>query len=198
MKVIFLIQPRQSGKTTKAMYEFIKDPDNTLFVTRNRLMSKEICDMVGGNMKNFTDSHFFNSRVIGINFKNIILDEYMFFLNKDEIYKTIQAIKPDNVYIFSTSNKKYNKDLLNFVKENKSTHSYQGLILKYGAGLGLSEEIEKQIYELYYNFLTDEDTVLIDYNFSINPLPFKKDKKELIEYLGKEKYEIEILNSYLV
>jgi hypothetical protein len=36
------------------------------------------------------------------------------------------------------------------------------------------------------------------YNFSINLLLFKKDKNELIEYLGKEKYEIEILNSYLV
>jgi len=54
MRKVFLIQPRQSGKTTKAMYEFVKDPDNTIFVAHSYDMAKRIHDRVGGNIKNFT------------------------------------------------------------------------------------------------------------------------------------------------
>ncbi len=191
MKKVFLIQPRQSGKTTKAMYEFVKDPDNTIFVTHSYDMVKRIHDRVGGNIKNFTSSNQFKNKIIGRRPKNIILDEYMFFKNRDEIYKEIQVIQPENVYIFSTSDKLYDKKLFDFVKENKRRTSYQDLLKKYGDKL--TDYIEKQIYDLYYNFLTDDDTILIDFDFSGN----MKDRSELIGILGKEQYGIEIINSYL-
>ena len=54
----------------------------------------------------------------------------------------------------------YDKKIFDFVKENKRTTSYQDLLQKYGDKL--TEYIEKQIYDLYYNFLTDDDTILID------------------------------------
>jgi len=191
MKKVFLIQPRQSGKTTKAMYEFVKDPDNTIFVTHSYDMVKHIHDRVGGNIKNFTSSHQFKNKIIGRRPINIILDEYMFFKNRDEVYKEIQVIQPENVYIFSTSDKLYDKKLFDFVKENKRTTSYKDLLIKYGDKL--TDYIEKQIYDLYYNFLTDDDTILIDFDFSGN----MKDRSELIGILGKEQYGIEIINSYL-
>lgn len=191
MKKVFLIQPRQSGKTTKAMYEFVKDPDNTIFVTHSYDMVKHIHDRVGGNIKNFTSSNQFKNKIIGRRPKNIILDEYMFFKNRDEIYKEIQVIQPENVYIFSTSDKLYDKKLFDFVKENKRRTSYQDLLKKYGDKL--TDYIEKQIYDLYYNFLTDDDTILIDFDFSVN----MKDRSYLINILGKEQYGIEIINSYL-
>lgn len=191
MRKVFLMQPRQSGKTTKAMYEFVKDPDNTIFVTHNYEMVKYVHNRVGGNLKNFTSSNQFKNKIIGRRPKNIILDEYMFFKNRDEVYKEIQVIQPDNVYIFSTSDKLYDKKIFDFVKENKRTTSYQDLLQKYGDKL--TEYIEKQIYDLYYNFLTDDDTILIDVDFGGN----MKDKSYLIGILGKEQYGIEIINSYL-
>lgn len=191
MRKVFLMQPRQSGKTTKAMYEFVKDPDNTIFVTHNYDMVKHIHDRVGGNIKNFTSSSQFSNKIIGIRPKNIILDEYMFFKNRDEIYKEIQVIQPENLYIFSTSDKLYDKKLFDFVKENKRTISYHGLLEKYRDKL--TQYIEKQIYDLYYNFLTDDDTILIDVDFGGN----MKDRSDLIGILGKEQYGIEIINSYL-
>jgi hypothetical protein len=192
MRKIFLMQPRQSGKTTKAMYEFVKDPENTIFVTHNYDMVKYIHDKVGGNIKNFTTSNQFHNKIIGRRPKNIILDEYMFFKNRDEIYKEIQVIQPKNVYIFSTSDKLYDKKLLDFLKENKRATSYQDLFIKYGDKL--TEYDEKQIYDLYNNFLTDDDTVLIDVDFGGN----MKDRSDLINVLGKEQYGIEIVNSYLI
>lgn len=173
------------------MYEFVKDPDNTIFVTHSYDMVKRIHDRVGGNIKNFTSSNQFKNKIIGRRPKNIILDEYMFFKNRDEIYKEIQVIQPENVYIFSTSDKLYDKKLFDFVKENKRRTSYQDLLKKYGDKL--TDYIEKQIYDLYYNFLTDDDTILIDFDFSGN----MKDRSELIGILGKEQYGIEIINSYL-
>ncbi len=191
MRKVFLMQPRQSGKTTKAMYEFVKDPDNTIFVTHSYDMVKHIHDRVGGNIKNFTSSNQFKNKFIGRRPKNIILDEYMFFRNRDEIYKEIQVINPENVYIYSTSDKLYDKKLFDFVKENKRTTSYQDLLKKYGDKL--TDYIEKQIYDLYYNFLTDDDTILIDVDFGRT----MKDRSELIGILGKERYGIETINSYL-
>ncbi|MFA5297857.1 MAG: hypothetical protein WC389_06570 [Lutibacter sp.] len=191
MRKVFLMQPRRSGKTTKAMYEFVKDPDNTIFVTHNYDMVKYIHNRVGGNLKNFTSSNQFKNKIIVRRPKNIILDEYMFFKNRDEIYKEIQVIQPENVYIFSTSDKLYDKKIFDFVKENKRTTSYQDLLQKYGDKL--TDYIEKQIYDLYYNFLTDNDTILIDVDFGGN----MKDRSDLIGILGKEQYGIEIINSYL-
>ena len=165
MNKIFLMQPRQSGKTTKAIYTFLKDPENTIFVVHNSNTIEYIHDKVGKNIKNCISSKQFHNKIIGKQTpKTIILDEYMLFKNKDEIYKIVQVIQPENVYIFSTPDKLYDKKLIDFVKEHKHTTSYQDLLLKYENKL--TENIEKQIYDLYYNFLTDNDTILIDGDFN--------------------------------
>jgi hypothetical protein len=63
--------------------------------------------------------------------------------------------------------------------------------LKYGNNL--TDYTKKQIYELYYNFLTDNETLLIDFDFSSSI----KDMSHLINIIGKERYDIEINNCYL-
>lgn len=167
MRKIFLIQPRQSGKTTKAIYEFIKDPENTMFVTHNYDTVKLIHSRVGGNIKNFTSANEFHNKIIGRRPKNIILDEYMLFNNRDEIYEEIQIIEPENVYIFTSADKLYNEKIFNFVKQNKRNTSYVNLLLKLSDNnIPHIEHIEKQVYDLYYNFLTDEDTIIIDFDLS--------------------------------
>jgi ABC-type methionine transport system ATPase subunit len=191
MKTIFLMQPRQSGKTTKAIYEFLKDPTNSLFVTHNTQTVKYICDKIHKNNENIISSNQFVKHVFGRRPKNIILDEYMLFNNTYEIYKTIKSVQTDNVYIFTTSNKSYDKNLFDFVKKYKQTMAYNDLLLKYGNNL--TDYIKKQIYELYYNFLTDNETLLIDFDFSSSI----KDMSHLINIIGKERYDIEINNYYL-
>lgn len=185
------MQPRQSGKTTKAIYEFLKDPTNSLFVTHNTQTVKYICDKIHKNNENIISSNQFVKHVFGRRPKNIILDEYMLFNNTYEIYKTIKSVQTDNVYIFTTSNKSYDKNLFDFVKKYKQTMAYNDLLLKYGNNL--TDYIKKQIYELYYNFLTDNETLLIDFDFSSSI----KDMSHLINIIGKERYDIEINNYYL-
>ena len=131
MKKYFFMQPRQTGKTTKAMYEYVKDPENTIFVTYKHINIKKIHDKVGGNIKNFVSSGEFINRTKGITLKNVILDEYMFFDNKESIYKEIIERGAENIFIHSTSNKIYNKNLFDLVKENKEIYSFNELLKKY-------------------------------------------------------------------
>lgn len=101
MKKIFLLQPRQTGKTTKAIYEYIKEPNDTILVLRNNVDVKNIQHLLGtDDTKNVITSDQLINKVCGNRPKNIILDEYMYFLNKDIIYKEIQTISPENLYIF--------------------------------------------------------------------------------------------------
>jgi hypothetical protein len=193
MRTIFLMQPRQSGKTTKAIYEFSKDPDNTVFVTYNELCKKDVVDRFGNtiNRNNVITSTAIINKLCSRRPKNIILDEYMLFKNRDEIYETIKVIQPDNVYIFSTSDKVYSKTLFEFVKNNKRTLSYNQLLIIYN-GI-LTDYIEKEIYDLYYNFLTDSDTILIDGRQG----GVIDNRSNLISIIGKERYNVEINNVYL-
>jgi len=195
MKKIFLMQPRQSGKTTKAIYEYIKDPENTIFVTHSLTAAHSIYEKLGGRRDNFLSSKQFINRIRGVKIKNLILDEYMFFSKKDEIYKDIKH-NVENLYIYSTSDKTYKTNIFNFVKENKLNFPLSDVIEMYDKKFcrgNITAEIEKEIYDLYYNFLTDYDTVLIDtcYNYDMS------DKSHLIGVLGKEQYATQIINCYL-
>ncbi len=82
--------------------------------------------------------------------------------------------------------------MFDFVKENKPNKSYQELLLLYGDSL--TKNIEEQIYELYYNFLTDEDTILIDKNFNTS----HKEKDNLVNLSSRGRYLCDVLNTYLV
>jgi len=186
--------PRQSGKTDKAIYEYLKDPDNTIFVTHNSHSAQLIRDKVSGDMKNFISSEVFVNKLIGRRAKTIILDEYMFFKNKDIIHKEIQVIQPENVLIYSTPNKSYDKLLYYLVKEKKNRFSYQRLVEKYSQYYELTKEIEKDIYDLYYNFLTDSDTKII--NQSTIKLP-NNTIEQLKLQLTSEQYLIEVKGEYL-
>jgi hypothetical protein len=195
MKKTFLMQPRQSGKTTKAMYEYLKDSENTVFVCMNYNLARETCKRVGGELKHFISSESFELKLRGCNPKNIILDEYMLFSNKDKIYKIIQELSPENVLVFSTSNKTYSKKLFDLVKNNKKEKTFVEILELYEKeNNGIPKEINDEIYELYYNFLTDSDVKLIDKDL-LN-LPFLE-KEDIFSLIGEKNYKLEILNQYL-
>jgi hypothetical protein len=184
---IFLIQPRQTGKTTKAVYEFLKDPDNTLFITHKIEVSKHIKDLIGFNHKNVISAKQFLNKKGVHKVKSIILDEYLFFENKEDVYKEVYGSGFENIYVFSTSNKIYDKRLFNNIKRYKKDYSYEHMV-----DLHKSNFSRQEVYELYYNFLTDSDFKIID------TYKHTKDRQDLIHILGEESYRTEVLNNYLV
>ena len=189
MNKYFLMQARQTGKTSKAVYEYLKDPLNTVFVVTNEKNKEHIIDKLGDKNANvlteeeFLTEHKYVSR-------NYILDEYMFFKHKKDVYEKINSLDPSNLFIFSTSDKVYKKDIFDFVYDLKNT-----LLFKEYTGVK-TEEVIKEIEDLRYNFLTDPDMILIDKNYG-SPLTFKYSETQLKEMYGKT-YDLEILNKYLV
>lgn len=193
MAKIFLMQPRQSGKTTKAMWEYIKDPENTVFVAHNQESAKWINERLNGiHPDNFMSAKSFPNKMLIRRPKNIIMDEYMFFPNKEEIYKTTSSIQPENLYIFSTSDKQYNKEIFDLVKKFKKVLTCDDVLKLYKGEP--TKGIEKEIRNLYYNFITDKDTKLIDINYNQKSLQKEAD---YLSILGQKQYEIEMLNIYL-
>lgn len=202
MRKIFLINPRQSGKTDKAIYEFLKDPDNTIFVCHNPNLKDFLCKRINASpklRKNFISAaqpNRFAYAMKGKQPKNIILDEYMFFENKREIYDHIMMLRPENVYIFSTSDKMYDAEIFEFVKNNKQNYSLVDLIDLYKEKkykfYHKWREVEKEIVELYYNFLTDYDTLLIDHNFTNRNMENNVNKFGMSE----REYATQFMNKY--
>ena len=194
MNKYFLMQPRQTGKTTKAIYEFLKHPEESLFVVPKLEMIKPIYDIIGQKFNNIISENMFETFIRGKRYKTLILDEYMFFSNsnKRNIYNQYHYLKPDNLYIFSTSDKKYDLKIIDFIKEHKKNFPLTDLINNYQIKTNdISEASESEITELYYNFLTDDHIILADYK-----LKYYKDRSDLENIIGKERFDIEINNNY--
>lgn len=233
MNKIFFLQPRQSGKTGKAIYEYIKDSDNSIFVTYNRKATEYISKIIKYKFRLNLDNIMSAKRFIKPNIrmkKNIILDEYMFFKHKKEIYEKLKYECYENLYIFSTSNKQYNKDIFNFIKlikQNDITYEssiklfnsislylaynqnqnyiynenniYFSSILSFLKSIQFQTKeydivIKDEMYDLYYNFITDSDIKLIDVSLNHNNDYAYEKLKSII---NKQQYEIEYRNIYL-
>src|SRR5574344_42574 len=188
---------RQSGKTTTAIYEFLKNPEETLLITFNENMCHHIC-------KNFlrVDKH---KNIIGVNkflnrdlylnrSKTIILDEYLFFNTEQTIdlyQKIINSNYIENLIIFSTPRKKYNKEVFDLVKKWKPILQWQMCHKVIEQLLDIEVKVE-DVRELYFNFLTDEDSE-INKKSNVD----KRESEHLKEILGEKKYSLEVLAEYL-
>lgn len=188
MNKYFLMQARQTGKTSKAVYEYLKDPLNTVFIVTNDKNKEHIINKLGDKNANVLTEDEFLTECEYSPYR-IILDEYMFFKRKKDIYEKINRLDPANLFIFSTSDNVYKKDIFDFVFDLKNS-----LLFKEYTGVK-TEEVIKEIEDLRYNFLTDPDTILIDKNYG-SPLTLKYGETQLKEMYGKT-YAVEILNKYL-
>jgi hypothetical protein len=188
MNKYFFLQPRRSGKTTMALYEFSKDPENTIFVSPNTESVEYLKHKVNKEyVNNFISSSRFINFIRGRSVKNLILDEYLIFKNNKEIYKNITLIQPENIYIFSTPCKTYDKEIFELVKNHKKNYSVQEL--RRFLVHPFPEKID-ELDELYYNFISDEDTKLIrSFNPGLN--------QEYPYYLGHTSFITEILGKFL-
>ena len=205
MKKYFYIQPRESGKTHKAIYEFLKEPEETLLVFPTERLAQENREDYGYD--NIIGVNKLGNKISGgvlSKIKRIILDDYMLYEVKVKIYEFINKFCSrflEEIYIFTTFDKRYNRDLFNIIKKiKKDGYIIQDLletqILNFR--LILDENSMQDIKDLYYNFVTDSDTKVIDTNLSINKGYKDEDYKEfLFRELGSERYKLEILNEYL-
>ena len=194
------MQPRQSGKTSKAIYEYIKNRDNSLFVTTNIGCRDHVRKLLGEEDDHVISAGNLTAKInreplSKINFTNVIMDSYMYYERKEEINKLIKnTIQPDNLYIFSTSDRAYSKKLFEIVKIYKGLNlSCEGVYAIYKSRKGkLPKKVKQEIYDLYYNFITDKDIILVDKNMNYDP----RNKKHFKKMIGKKAYKVEILNKY--
>lgn len=184
MNKTIYIQPRQTGKTTRAIFEYLKNPKSTIIVTHNQNMVQHIQSIVYGFNNHLmvykhniiTEDQFIKSRGAFKSYDTFIFDEYMFLKHKKEVYELVYQLMPNNIVAYSTSNKKYNKKIIDFIKVSKENNT--------------PIELTKEVTELYYNFITDPDTILHDNLSSTN------ERCKVI--LHPEQYEVEIENKYLI
>lgn len=203
MEKYFYLMPRQSGKTFTAINKFNENPTNSLLIVSDYLVNN-IKTQIINNKENILS----NEKLIKLNNKkytNIILDEYLSFNNKKIIYKKINEINPDNLFIYTTPTKMYNKKIFEFIKKNKSKYDYQFILelikTKFECNLFINsknklinkciKEIDKDIFDLYYNFLTDKDVNLIKSFKTFN------NSADLKHKIGKYLYNIEYKNKFL-
>lgn len=168
------------------IFEYLKAPDSTLIITHNSSMADHLIrsmrPMISGRFNmNITTEHQFlilgNAKKYKHTVKTIILDEYMFFKNKQKIYETIHELNPERVLIYSTSDKQYSKKVIDLIKHSKSNN------------LEIINPT-KEVGELYYNFITDPDSIIHD-DMSRSNIKYK-------DMLQPGRYEIEFENKYLI
>lgn len=187
MKKYFYMLPRCSSKTTMACGEFVKDPSNTLFVVENSNLKDYVYDIIGFVHKNVITCNRFKDFIVSRRFKTILLDEYLFFSNYREIYETISNMPGiENLYIYTTSNKCYNILFFDYIKKCKTANiSYEYLVRD-------RPIIHEKLCELYYNFITDPDTNIIDNIPTVFHI-----KPERFRFNNNEQYDVEFLNKWL-
>jgi hypothetical protein len=173
MKQIFVMLPRRAGKTTYATYEFAKDPYNSLYVTLNTTSARRLWIYKESTKERIISYNNFTETYRRLMPQNVILDEYLFFENRKQIYK--EVYKKSNVYVFTTTDRIYNKHVYQKILENKKQKKF--------SLLNLFHE------DLVFNFLTDPETVIID------ALPYQPLAHP--GYFSNEVYKMDILNKYL-
>lgn len=208
MKKFFFISNRQSGKTTKAVYEFMKNPEETILICPNSQSKKDIVKKIGSvsNANNILGSAPSENFFRGKKAKRIIYDEYLSLDYETRLYfeRITLPLGIEEIYCFSTPQVLYDRDIFDFVvnmkKENKGLSIEQqsdlcmnDLIIEITDNtIRTSEMIREEIYELFYNYLTDPDTNLIHNDFFINQKIsnlnnvsyFPEEYKELTELKG--------------
>lgn len=182
MNKYFNIWPRQTGKTTKAVYEFLKDPQYTLYVAHNMNLANFASKKAKVYRQNFISQNDFRSKIVSRNIKRIVLDEYLFFDDKYEIYENISNRSINELYIFTSAEKQYDYDLFQLIKRKKIDPRVI-IPQKYK---------DEDINDLYYNFITDPDIILND-DFFVS----EQNKIRAKHMLSDKQYKLQTLNEYL-
>jgi hypothetical protein len=200
MKKTFFISGRQTGKTTNAIFEFLKNPEETLFISYD---DKNISRILNNYKNNCISQHKDILQFIrGRRFNKIIIDEYLYFKIKNQIklYNDIRYLKInfygiEELFIFSSPNKIINNLIFNTIKNTKN-YNYDIFINVLTLQLSNNSKIDllkfflkkiitlEEYYYLCNSFLTDSDINIINDNIS-NPRMFSRNVLSESEIFGK-------------
>lgn len=205
MKKYFFISNRQSGKTHLAIYEFMKDPENSFLTVYDDKQIKSILD------KKVIPDKFLNrifhyenlsSKIIGRSFKIAIFDDYLSTNTeiRSEIDINLHAADVDKIYCFSTPSKLYDKNVLDFVTKVKKDKRMliveeflsknQLLIEMNDLKIKTSAQMHNEIWDLYYNYLTDPETKIIHDKFFYNERIYNLENVSYFPDLDRELTEL--------
>jgi hypothetical protein len=192
------IQPRQTGKTTKLIEDFLLDPHNSIIVVISNTMRKVLIDKLlsltdlNNEIKN---EKFLFKRIISVDnllsarythgigtIKHILFDEYFFIKNKVGVYRTIQSLRLEKLSLYSTADKEYKESLIKIVKHFKKYNI--PLILDY-----------PELVEYHHNFITDDDIIIHEYKLSED---YETKMNYLVNMLDPIDYKVSIKNDYLI
>jgi len=178
---IFNIQPVKSGKTASAIFKFLEDSRNTLFICKDNFHAKEVTNKIGNGVSpNIITSTALEFLKRNINkYTTIILDDYLDFSNKKDIYLCIKNFATaKNIYIYSSLNKSFYAS--SFITKLKPAIPYLAL-KKVALDNYMSEDT---FNDLYYNFLTDSSFTFNE-KTSSTPNPSEPKYLSLFDFLGK-------------
>jgi hypothetical protein len=178
---IFNIQPVKSGKTASAIFKFLDDSKNTLFICKDSFHAEEVLSKIGDscspNIIASTELEFIKSNIN--KYTSIVIDDYLAFTNKKDIYLCIKNFaRAKNIYIYSSLNKSFYAS--SFITKLKPTIPYLAL-KKVALDNYMSEDV---FNDLYYSFLTD-CSFTFNEKTSTTPNPSEPVFLSLFDFLGK-------------
>lgn len=178
-KVVFL-HKRQTGKTSNAIFEAIKDIENTLIVTHNQMSAKRIKNKYPNLNLLVTYAYDMINFLTGRDKPfTIILDDYNLYNNNMEIYKYVENLKLlrpsmlkqliifSDLDIYIETCKTMSDAIEHVIKSKKFSESLEECFNTY-----LSKTISKigsvdNVIDNYYSFLTDPDIKMFKYENDI-------------------------------
>ena len=107
MNKYFFISNRQSGKTHLAIYEFLKNPEESILVVQNYKQIKDIIDkdLIPDNFIEKIISVGSGNSLRGLKAKRIIFDDYLQIdtIKRSELYIDTSIIDPGKPEAFTLS-----------------------------------------------------------------------------------------------
>lgn len=205
MKKYFFISNRQSGKTHYAIYEFIKDPEKAFLIVCDQKMKNHVIELDVIPEK-YTSQIItpkeLNKAIKNKNIERIIYDEYLYLevWDRSEIINNISNLKLNEIFCFSTPRKLYDQEIFEFVKGVKRENRFlileeflnkkELLIELNDLRIKSKNQLTNEIWDLYYNHITDPETVIIHNKFFYNQKIFNLDNVSYFPDLERELAEL--------
>ena len=210
MTKIFNILPRTSGKTEKAVAEFLLEPYSSILIVKGNREKKYIIEKY--HLTKFTKYiHTIESITLPIfnaTVKNLIIDEYLSFSysNIDTVNYLIGASNLDSVSIYTSIVKQFDSDIFYLVQRLKNRD--------YGASVSYSSSRKEKLFnnelseimcetsyqeylELFDNILTDDDVTVLTSDYETFGTEFLYKSLNHKPNLSKIEFEMAFESKYL-
>lgn len=199
------ITGRRNGKSSKARYEFLKNPESTAFITESRELGFHA---LGSKYRDHIYDVKTNlcSKLRGCYYTRFIVDEYL-LIKKIHRTRLYEAVATNNrlreLLLFTSPDDLYPAGLLQTITEHKtagigyaeSEAAYIKSLLKLISAGALRENLDNLLdtyRSIYYSYITDPDTIIIHEEVK-NPVLNESDY-----YYHKETYHSEVLGRYII